>query len=127
MGRSPEIPPRGRLPSRPTQPQLTFAKKLRSLEPRDQLVEPQLLEPSADRVELRGAAAALDRRRRDLDRFLVALAAHDPQRTLERGYALVEDAAGAPVASAATARAQPALILRLHDGRLSVRPGGSIT
>ena len=34
----------------------------------------------------------------------VALAAHDPQRTLERGYALVEDAAGEPVTSAAAAR-----------------------
>ena len=51
-----------------------------------------------------------------------ALAAYDPQRTLERGYALVEDAAGAPVTSAAAARAQPALTLRLHDGRVPVRP-----
>jgi exodeoxyribonuclease VII large subunit len=31
-------------------------------------------------------------RRRDLDRLLMAITAHDPQRTLERGYALVEDA-----------------------------------
>ena len=38
---------------------------------------------------------------RDLDRLAVALAAHDPQRTLERGYALVEDGAGEPVTSAA--------------------------
>ena len=74
----------------------------------------------------RGATATRDRRRRDLDRFLVALAAHDPQRTLELGYALVEDAAGAPVSSAAAARAQPALTLRLHDGRVLVRPGGPI-
>ena len=36
----------------------------------------------------RTAAAALERRRRDLDRILATLAAHDPQRTLERGYAL---------------------------------------
>jgi exodeoxyribonuclease VII large subunit len=67
-------------------------------------------------------AAALDRRRRDLDRFLVALAAHDPQRTLERGYALVEDRAGEPVVSAAAARGAPSLVLRLHDGRVPVRP-----
>jgi exodeoxyribonuclease VII large subunit len=66
--------------------------------------------------------ANLERRRRDLDRFLVALAAHDPQRTLERGYALVEDATGEPVMSAAAARSQPALVVRLHDGRVAVRP-----
>jgi exodeoxyribonuclease VII large subunit len=52
----------------------------------------------------------------------MALAAHDPQRTLERGYALVEDAAGEPVVSAAAARTAPALTLRLHDGRVPVRP-----
>ena len=42
----------------------------------------------------RTASAALERRRRDLDRMLATLAAHDPQRTLERGYALLEDPAG---------------------------------
>jgi len=70
----------------------------------------------------RASAAGLERRRRDLDRLAVALAAHDPQRTLERGFALVEDAAGRPVVSAAAARAEPALVVRLHDGRVSVRP-----
>jgi exodeoxyribonuclease VII large subunit len=70
----------------------------------------------------RSAASALERRRRDLDRLAIALAAHDPQRTLERGYALVEDAAGEPVTSAAAARSQRALTLRLHDGRVPVRP-----
>jgi exodeoxyribonuclease VII large subunit len=67
-------------------------------------------------------ATSLERRRRDLDRFLVALAAHDPQRTLERGYALVEDAAGEPVVSAQAARRAPSLVVRLHDGRVPVRP-----
>jgi exodeoxyribonuclease VII large subunit len=70
----------------------------------------------------RGATAAVARRRRDLERFTVALAAHDPQRTLERGYALVEDRAGEPVTSAAAARDQRSLVLRLHDGRVPVRP-----
>jgi exodeoxyribonuclease VII large subunit len=70
----------------------------------------------------RAATNGLERRRRDLDRLAVALAAHDPQRTLERGYVLVEDAAGEPVVSAEAARAQPALTLRLHDGRVPVRP-----
>ncbi len=70
----------------------------------------------------RASTAALARRRRDLDRFLVALAAHDPQRTLERGYALVEDGGGEPITSAAAAREEPALVVRLHDGRVPVRP-----
>ena len=70
----------------------------------------------------RASSAAITRRRRDLERFLVALAAHDPQRTLERGYALVEDVAGEPVVSAAAARQQPALVVRLRDGRVPVRP-----
>jgi exodeoxyribonuclease VII large subunit len=70
----------------------------------------------------RAATTSLTRRRRDLDRFLVALAAHDPQRTLERGYALVEDRSGEPVVSAAAARSLPALVVRLHDGRVPVRP-----
>jgi exodeoxyribonuclease VII large subunit len=70
----------------------------------------------------RSSSASLERRRRDLERLAVALAAHDPQRTLERGYALVEDAAGEPVVSAAAARSQPSLTLRLHDGGVPVRP-----
>ena len=73
----------------------------------------------------RGAARAStsdrDRRRRELDRLALALAAHDPQRTLERGYALVQDAAGQPVASAAAARRAERLRLRFHDGSLSAR------
>jgi exodeoxyribonuclease VII large subunit len=70
----------------------------------------------------RGATAAAARRARELERLGLALAAHDPQRTLERGYALVEDAAGAPVTTVAGARAQPLLTLRLSDGALPVRP-----
>jgi len=70
----------------------------------------------------RAAAVALARRRLDLERLGRALGAHDPQRTLERGYALVEDAAGEPVTDAGSARARPSLVLRLHDGRVPVRP-----
>ncbi|HWK25813.1 MAG TPA: exodeoxyribonuclease VII large subunit [Solirubrobacter sp.] len=70
----------------------------------------------------RAAAATLERRRRELDRLLATLAAHDPQRTLERGYALLEDPAGEPVTSAAAARALPELTVRLHDGRVTLRP-----
>jgi exodeoxyribonuclease VII large subunit len=66
--------------------------------------------------------ATVARRRRDLEAWSVTLAAHDPQRTLERGYALVEDSAGEPVTSAAAARDALSLTLRLHDGRVPVRP-----
>src|SRR4051794_40367455 len=69
----------------------------------------------------RTAAAALERRRRHLERLGATLAAHDPQRTLERGYALVEDAHGEPVTSAEAAREQAALTLRFHDGRVTAR------
>ena len=64
----------------------------------------------------RAAAAARARRATELERLRIALDAHDPQRTLERGYALVEDAAGAPVTSAEAARAERELTLRLADG-----------
>ena len=70
----------------------------------------------------RTSAAALERRRRDLDRILGTLAAHDPQRTLERGYALLEDPAGEPVTSAEAARSLSSLTVRLHDGRVVVHP-----
>ncbi len=67
-------------------------------------------------------AATLARTRAELRARAVALAAHDPQRTLERGYAFVEAGDGEPVTSAAAAREQPRLTLRLHDGRVPVRP-----
>jgi exodeoxyribonuclease VII large subunit len=55
------------------------------------------------------------RRRTELDRLALALAAHDPQRTLARGYALVEDRDGSPLTSAAAARAARRFKLRFHD------------
>ena len=44
-----------------------------------------------------------------------AVNAHDPQRTLERGYALVADRAGEPVASAAAARERERVVIRFAD------------
>jgi exodeoxyribonuclease VII large subunit len=57
-------------------------------------------------------------RRRELERLALALAAHDPERTLARGYALVEDRAGQALASAAAARNAGDVRLRFHDGTL---------
>ncbi|MDP9375992.1 MAG: exodeoxyribonuclease VII large subunit [Actinomycetota bacterium] len=51
----------------------------------------------------------------------LAVDAHDPQRTLERGYALVEDPQGEPVISAAAARTLEGMRVRLHDGSIDVR------
>jgi exodeoxyribonuclease VII large subunit len=56
------------------------------------------------------------KRNRELERLSLALAAHDPERTLARGYVLVEDRAGAPLSSADAAREAKSLRLRFHDG-----------
>ncbi len=67
----------------------------------------------------RGAARALSsetaRRRSELDRLALALAAHDPDHTLRRGYAMVEDASGRLLSSASAARAARELNIRFHD------------
>jgi exodeoxyribonuclease VII large subunit len=59
------------------------------------------------------------RRARDLDRLSLALAAHDPERTLARGYALVQDRAGEPLGSADAARDAGTLNIRFHDGAVA--------
>jgi exodeoxyribonuclease VII large subunit len=61
------------------------------------------------------------KRKRELERLALALAAHDPERTLARGYALVEDRAGEPLSSAAAARSARKLRLRFRDGVLDAR------
>jgi exodeoxyribonuclease VII large subunit len=74
----------------------------------------------------RSAARAISseraRRRSELDRLALAVTAHDPERTLRRGYALVEDRAGEPVTSAADARSERVLAIRFHDGVVAARP-----
>jgi len=66
----------------------------------------------------RGAEAGLRRRREALRNAMVALRAHDPERTLERGYALAETADGDSVTSAAAATAAGDVRLRFADGRV---------
>ena len=70
----------------------------------------------------RAATRALERRREALHQAAVALRAHDPERTLERGYALAESADGEPLTSAAAASAETVFSLRFSDGRVDVRP-----
>jgi exodeoxyribonuclease VII large subunit len=72
-------------------------------------------------LERKADASRLDcreRRPRELAQLALALAAHDPQRTLERGYAVVESTGGAPLTSAAAARQAQELRLRFADGSL---------
>jgi exodeoxyribonuclease VII large subunit len=75
------------------------------------------------RIAARSAGPERARRRGELERLSLALAAHDPDRTLARGYALVEDESGDPVTSAAAAREQRAIGVRFHDGRVRARVG----
>ena len=48
----------------------------------------------------------------------MTLRAHDPERTLERGYALAETADGEPLTTAAAAVAAAQVRLRFADGRV---------
>ncbi|HVX33578.1 MAG TPA: exodeoxyribonuclease VII large subunit, partial [Solirubrobacterales bacterium] len=67
------------------------------------------------------AARALARRREALRKVAVALRAHDPERTLERGYALAETPAGDPLTTADAATAAGRFSLRFRDGRIDAR------
>jgi exodeoxyribonuclease VII large subunit len=65
-----------------------------------------------------GAAAGPDAagRRAALESLALALAAHDPERVVERGYAVVDDRAGGVITSAAAARETGALRVFFADG-----------
>jgi exodeoxyribonuclease VII large subunit len=71
------------------------------------------------RTAARAGSSDQVRRRADLERLALALAAHDPERTLARGYALVEDREGAPLGSAAAARTAGQVSMRFRDGRVA--------
>jgi exodeoxyribonuclease VII large subunit len=83
------------------------------------LVDRHLLVMSRASERSQGSEGA--RRRRELERLALALAAHDPERTLARGYALVQDPSGEPLGSAGAARDARDLRLRFHDGVLDAR------
>jgi exodeoxyribonuclease VII large subunit len=74
-----------------------------------------------ERRATRARSSDAERRRRELERLGLALAAHDPARTLDRGYALVTDRAEEPLGSAEAARAAGELNLRFHDGTVTAR------
>jgi exodeoxyribonuclease VII large subunit len=64
---------------------------------------------------------AVAQRREALRNAAVALRAHDPERTLERGYALAETVDGEPLTNAAAATAAGRFSLRFSDGRVDAR------
>lgn len=75
-----------------------------------------------ERARLRALGADMERQREALKRAAVALRAHEPERTLERGYALVEGEEGEPLTSAAEAGAAERISLRFSDGRVRAKP-----
>jgi len=74
-------------------------------------------------VASRKAAAGSDPAQAEskLAAFDAAVRGHDPQRTLERGYALVESEAGEAVTSAAAARAEERVRVRFADDAVRAR------
>jgi exodeoxyribonuclease VII large subunit len=60
-------------------------------------------------------------RRQRLDSLAAAIAAHDPQRVVARGYAMVENPAGEVVTTAAAARAARDVRLRFSDADVHAR------
>jgi exodeoxyribonuclease VII large subunit len=74
-----------------------------------------------ERTRRRAVGPEMERRREALHRAAVALRAHEPERTLERGYALVEGDSGDPVTTTADAVAAGRVKLRFADGRVGAK------
>jgi exodeoxyribonuclease VII large subunit len=69
----------------------------------------------------RAVRDAAERRARWLERTGAAMRAHDPERTLERGYALALDAAGEPLTAPDVLRRAGSFDLRMHGGTVPAR------
>ena len=63
----------------------------------------------------------LEQRARRLEALDLRVRGLSPVSILERGYAIVQDAAGAAIREAGQVRCGDALSVRLHKGRLGVR------
>jgi exodeoxyribonuclease VII large subunit len=72
----------------------------------------------------RAAASLSERRAAALREHAAARRAADPERALERGYALALDGAGAPLATARAVRAADTFDLRMADGTIPARVSG---
>jgi exodeoxyribonuclease VII large subunit len=96
--------------------ELRAASERRVAEQRD--FQRRLASVVLERARRRAAGAEMNGRRAALYRAEVALRAHEPERTLERGYLLAEAGEGEPVTSAADAIAAGRVRLRFADGRV---------
>jgi exodeoxyribonuclease VII large subunit len=77
---------------------------------------------SARAAALARAADALESRRREaLRAHAAAIRGHDPERALERGYAIALDSEGRPLQSAAAIREASNFELRMADGNVPAR------
>jgi exodeoxyribonuclease VII large subunit len=74
----------------------------------------------AARLE-RAGEALTERRAAALAKHTAALFAHDPDRTLERGYALLLDETGEPLGTAAAARDAGEFTARMSDGEVRAK------
>jgi exodeoxyribonuclease VII large subunit len=75
-------------------------------------------------LERKASATARECRERgprELERLALALGGHDPQRTLERGYALVQSSTGEPIATAEQARRSGKVQVRFADDTVAAR------
>jgi len=87
-------------------------------------VESAITRNGAAPSQLAGRVARqLERDQVHVDRQAVALRAHDPQRTLERGYARVEDDAAEPVVTSKAARKAGDLKIHFADGVVGASVG----
>ncbi len=66
-------------------------------------------------------AVTLGKESQRIDALSLAERAHDPDRTLDRGYALVAGRDGDPLASAAATRDRGRIVIRFADGSLPAR------
>jgi exodeoxyribonuclease VII large subunit len=86
--------------------------------------ERALLARSALGLKRKTQSALLDCRRRHphaLERLALTLAAHDPQRTLERGYVLVQSPSGEALPTATSSRGANEVRLRFADATIPAR------
>jgi exodeoxyribonuclease VII large subunit len=86
--------------------------------------ERSLTERRVSALQRRAQSALLDCRRRhphELGRLALTLAAHDPQRTLERGYVLVQSSSGEALPTAASAHGANDVRLRFADATVPAR------
>jgi exodeoxyribonuclease VII large subunit len=101
---------------------LTVTTRARAVDRAAQQVDERATALAATVTALDRARSALEARRAEaLATRSAALRAHDPERTLERGYALLLDHDGEPLPTAAAARQAGRFDVRLADGSVGAQ------